>query len=167
MTPIRTTTAQDVDAILRIAASEPLFTTQEAACVDELLTDYLGKADHGGYYFLTAEADGQVVGFACYGPTALTDGTYDLYWICVDRKSAGKGIGTALMHRAQAEIARSKGRLIIVETSGTPAYAPTRAFYEHLGYQRVATVPSYYRAGDDLVIYTRPVTHAGLQQAGE
>jgi D-alanine-D-alanine ligase len=167
MTTIRTTTAQDVDAVVRIAGSEPLFTAQEADCVGELLSDYLGKADHGGYYFLTAEAHGQVVGFACYGPTALTEATYDLYWICVDRKSAGKGIGTALMHRAEAEIARSKGRLIVVETSGTPAYAPTRAFYEHLGYQRVATVPGFYRAGDDLVIYTRPVTQADLQQAGE
>lgn len=167
MTAIRTTTAQDVDDILRIAASEPLFTAQEAACVDELLTDYLGKADHGGYYFLTAEDNGRVVGFACYGPTALTDGTYDLYWICVDRESAGKGIGTAMMHRAEAEIARSNGRLIIVETSGTPAYAPTRAFYEHLGYRRVASVPNYYRAGDDLVIYTRPVADADLQRAGE
>ncbi len=155
MISIRPTRLQEAAAILRIAAAEPLFTAEEADTVNQLLTDYFEKPDHNGYFFLTADLDGQVAGFACYGPTALTKGTFDLYWICVGRDFARRGIGKALMDRAQVEVRRAEGRLVVVETSGTEEYAPTRAFYEKLGYARVATVPEFYGPDNDLVIYTR------------
>jgi ribosomal protein S18 acetylase RimI-like enzyme len=155
MISIRPTRVQEAAAILRLAAAEPLFTAEEADTVNELLTDYFEKPDHNGYFFLTADLDGRVAGFACYGPTALTKGTFDLYWICVGRDFARRGIGKALMDRAQVEVRRAEGRLVVVETSGTPEYAPTRAFYEKLGYARVATVPEFYGPDNDLVIYTR------------
>ena len=69
MLSIRESTAQDGAAILRIASAEPLFSRQEAEMVAELLHDYLERADHNGYFFLTAESDGALLGFACYGPT--------------------------------------------------------------------------------------------------
>ena len=155
MISIRPTLPQDTAAILQMAASEPLFTPEEADTVEELLNDYLQKPDHHGYFFLTAELDGQVAGFACHGPTSLTKGTFDLYWICVDRRFSRKGIGKALIERTEDEVQHAGGRLIVVETSGSPEYAPTRAFYEGVGYARIATIPDYYDAGDDLVIYVR------------
>jgi len=157
MTVVRPTENRDSAAILRIAEREPLFSPQESATVAELLTDYLHRPDHNGYFFLTAEADGEVIGFACYGPTPLTRQTYDLYWICVDREQARRGVGKALMARVEEEIARAGGRLIVADTSGRADYAPTRAFYEALGYSPTARVPDFYAPGDDLLIYTRRV----------
>jgi ribosomal protein S18 acetylase RimI-like enzyme len=156
MISIRPTLAQDTAAILQMAASEPLFTPEEADTVRELLSDYLEKPDHNGYFFLTAEFEGQLAGFACYGPTSLTKGTFDLYWICVDRRFARRGVGKALIDRAEDEVQHAGGRMVVVETSGLPEYAPTRAFYEGIGYTRVATIPDYYAPGNDLVIYIRP-----------
>ncbi len=155
MISIRPTLAQDTTTVLQMAASEPLFTPEEADTVGELLSDYLEKPDHNGYFFLTAEVDDQVAGFACYGPTSLTKGTFDLYWICVDRRFARRGIGKALIDRTELEVQRAEGRMIVAETSGSPEYAPTRAFYEGIGYTRIATIPDYYAPGDDLVIYIR------------
>lgn len=155
MITVRSTVPEDAADILCIASSEPLFTAEEAACVEELLTDYLERPDHNGYFFLTAEIEGKVAGFACYGPTPLTRGTYDLYWISVDRAFTRQGIGRSLLEQVEKEVRRAKGRLIVVETSGTSKYVPTRAFYERLGYQQTATVSEFYGPGDDLVIYTR------------
>jgi ribosomal protein S18 acetylase RimI-like enzyme len=154
MTTVRPTRPQDASTLQRLAAAEPLFNAAEIACVGELLQDYLDRPDHNGYFFLTVEAEGEIAGFACYGPTPLTNGTYDLYWILVDREKAGRGLGRALMERVEREVAEQDGRLLVVETSGRPDYAPTRAFYESLGYQRTAAIPDFYAPGDDLIVYT-------------
>jgi hypothetical protein len=45
--------------------------------------------------------------------------------------------------------------MIVLDTSGRREYAPTRAFYERLGYTLAATVADFYAPGDDLIIFTR------------
>ncbi len=155
MIDIRPTLPQDADDITRLATAERLFDAQEAACVAELLQDYLTKPDHNGYYFLTALSEGRVVGFACYGPTPLTHGTFDLYSILVDPSAGRRGIGRTLMARVEAEVRKQQARLLVVDTSGREDYAGTRAFYESLGYERTAVIPGFYGPADDLIIYTR------------
>jgi ribosomal protein S18 acetylase RimI-like enzyme len=155
MIRIHPTLPDEATAILRIAGAEPLFDAEEVECVEELLRDYFGRADHNGYFFLTAELEGEVAGFACYGPKALTEGTFDLYWIAVSRSTPRRGVGRALMASVEEAVRRTGGRLLVVETSGREAYAPTRAFYEGIGYLRAATIPEFYAPGDDLVIYIR------------
>lgn len=155
MAEIRETLSRDADEILRIAADQPLFTQEEAETVGELLDDYLELPDHNGYAFLTATLDARIVGFACYGPTPLTRGTFDLYWICVDREFSRRGIGRDLIERVVAEVRALGGRMIVLDTSGTPEYEPTRAFYRSVGFTPTATVPDFYSPGDDLVVFSR------------
>ena len=155
MAELRETLSRDADDILRIAADQPLFTQDESETVGELLDDYLELPDHNGYAFLTATLDGRVVGIACYGPTPLTRGTFDLYWICVDREFARHGIGRNLMERVVDEVRALDGRMIVLDTSGTSAYEPTRAFYHSVGFTPAATVPDFYAPDDDLVIFCR------------
>jgi ribosomal protein S18 acetylase RimI-like enzyme len=152
---IRPTQSQDADALLRLAGAEPLFTTEEADTVAELLESYLTDEDHNGYYFLSAMENGELLGFACYGPTPLTQGTFDLYWIAVGQRAKGKGIGRALMAQTETEVRKQGGRMIVLDTSGRAEYAPTRAFYQRLGYTLAATIPEFYAPGDDLITYTR------------
>lgn len=167
--PTRVTVEADRDAILRIADREPLFSHEEAATVAELLQDYFSRPDHHGYFFLTAEAEGAVAGFACYGPTPLTRGTYDLYWVAVAAEFKGRGIGRALMEQVEQAVRQQGGRLLVVDTSGTAAYGRTREFYEQLGYRRAATIPDFYREGDPLVLYIKPLkseSQASLPELG-
>lgn len=95
------------------------------------------------------------MGYACYGPRALTDRTYDLYWIAVGPKTRRGGVGRTLLRAVEQEIRRLGGRLLIVETSGLPKYEPTRAFYIATGYLLEATLKDFYKDGDDLVIFTK------------
>jgi ribosomal protein S18 acetylase RimI-like enzyme len=133
-----------------------LFREAEVRTAVELLDEALDGDDD--YRFLGAFDGDELVGYACYGPTPDTLGTFDLYWIAVDKRRQGSGIGTQLVTAVEQTLSAAGGRLIVVETSSRPDYDATRAFYEVKGYTRAATIPGYYAAGDDLVIYIKDLT---------
>jgi ribosomal protein S18 acetylase RimI-like enzyme len=108
-----------------------------------------------GYRFVVAETAGEVAGYACFGSTPLTKGTWDLYWIAVDPAKQGEGIGRALLAAAEAAIRAEDGRMLLIETAGKASYQKTRAMYLACGYREVARVPEFYDVGDDKVIYGR------------
>lgn len=151
---VRATLPEDADAIRTIASSAGVFSAEEIATVEELLQAYLSQGpQQSGYAFLSCIADRRVVGFACYGPRALTQGTYDLYWIATDRTAGRRGVGSALSAQVAREVKAQGGRLVIAETSSLPAYEPARRFYESHGYERAATIADCYAPGDDMIIY--------------
>jgi len=158
MIDLRPTQPDEADSILGLARVEPLFSQEEAETVAELLDAYLTLEDHDGYFFLSAVEEGKLLGFACYGPTPLTQATFDLYWIAVSAAAKGKGVGRALMARVEDEVRALGGRMIMLDTSGREEYAPTRAFYLRIGYTHSATVPDFYAPGDDLVIFSRKLS---------
>ena len=158
MIGIAETTPGQAEALLALARVEPLFSPAEVSVVEELLRDYLDRPDHNGYFFLSALEGDTLVGFACYGPTPMTQGTFDLYWIAVSGKRRGAGIGRALMDEVEARIRAAGGRLLVLDTSGREDYAGTRAFYERLGFKQTASIPDFYSPGDDLNIFTMALT---------
>jgi D-alanine-D-alanine ligase len=133
----------------RILHASAVFSTAEIAVALELI-----DADPAlGYQFVVAELGGAVVGYACFGSTPMTVGTYDLYWIAVDPAQQGRGIGRLLMRAAADAIRAQGGRLIVIETAGKPAYDKTRAFYRAYGCVEAARVPDFYAPGDDKLIF--------------
>ena len=70
--------------------STGVFSPGEIQIAVELADERLAKGEASGYYFVFAEEDGQVRGYACYGPIALTVGSYDLYWIAVAKSTRGR-----------------------------------------------------------------------------
>ena len=145
----------EAEEIIHLVERAGVFGPKDVACVRELLESYFGRLDHGGYQFLVYRRDGHLAGMACYGATALTEGTFDLYWICVAPEAQRLGIGGALLAEVEADIRRQGARLLVIETSGSAAYRPAREFYLAHGCQHQATIPDYYAPGEDLVIYTK------------
>ena len=153
---ISTAKPGDGDGILRITATAGVFSKEEVDCVAELWDEYLRNgSEKTGYFFIVMKEEGNVLGYACYGPRALTDSTYDLYWIAADRNVKRRGVGRALMEQSEKDVAALGGRLLVVETSGKAEYAPTRAFYEGIGYNKAAVITDFYADGDDLVVYSK------------
>jgi ribosomal protein S18 acetylase RimI-like enzyme len=144
----------------RLTATTGLFRPEEVATAVELLDESLAGDDD--YRFLGAYADDELVGYACWGPTPGTHGTYDLYWVVVDAVWQGRGVGTQLLRAVEDRLTTTDARLLVVETSSLAAYAATRAFYERRGYTRAATLPGYYAPDDDLVIYLKDLRHGVL-----
>ena len=142
--------------IHNINASTTVFNQDEVECVDELWGEYQAQGPvRSGYFFIVDKEGERVRGYACYGPRALTDRTYDLYWIAVDPNARGGGIGKRLLAATEEAVRKLGGRLLILETSGLPEYAPTRAFYLATGYLLEATLKDFYSDGDDLVVFTK------------
>jgi ribosomal protein S18 acetylase RimI-like enzyme len=149
---IRPMTHEDKPHITEILRGTPEFKPFEVSVAEELIDSYLNDPSGSGYHILVAEVDSTVAGYICYGPTPLTEGTWDIYWMAVAREKQGQGIGSALMKSAEKEIVKAKGRLALIETSSTPGYEKTRHFHLSHGYGIVARIPDFYAPGDDKLI---------------
>ncbi len=148
----------DAALVRHIVSGTGYFTAAEVDVAVELIDERLAKGISSGYEFVFAQQDGQTVGYTCYGPIACTVGSYDLYWIAVDRVAQRQGIGRLLVAETERLVCQAQGRNIYVETSGRPAYASTRSFYHRLGYQQAAVLPDFYDVGDSKIVYQKQVT---------
>ncbi len=124
-------------------------------CALELID--AGIAGSADYQVVVATKDGQVVGYICYGPTPMTEGTFDLYWIASDPQVRGQGVGAALVAAMEGDIRRHNGRVIRVETSAMEAYGPTRGFYSGMKYVEECRFKDFYRQGEDLIILSKRI----------
>ena len=147
----------------QLTAATGLFRPDEVAIAVELLEE--SDAGTEDYRFVGAFAGDDLVGYACWGATPGTQGTWDLYWIVVDPARQGQGIGTQLLTEVEQRLTADGGRLVVVETSSRANYAATRRFYERRRYTSAATIPGYYAPGDDLVIYLKDLAHGVVARA--
>lgn len=104
---------------------------------------------------LVAEEAGRVVGYVLYGPTPMTLGTWDLYWIATDPETRALGAGTALSQAMERDLVARNARLVRVETSAQEAYGATRKFYERNRYLEAARITDFYKPGDHLVMLVK------------
>jgi D-alanine-D-alanine ligase len=153
---LRHLTAADRDRIEEITRAVGLFREDETAVALEVFDEGVRGEAGNTYALLGAEVDGSLAGWICWGPTPCTLGTYDLYWMAVDPQLHGSGIGSALLLEMERRLL-GLARLIIIETTGRPDYAATRAFYEARGYSPIATIPDFYAPGDDQVVFVKAV----------
>ena len=153
---IRPMEPRDKSVVLGLIRATDMFTPAEVDVAEELMDIYLEKPDQGDYRVVVVENDRkETVGYMTWGPTPLTEGAYDLYWMAVSPAEQGRGRGKALVRWLEDEVRLRDGRMIIIETSSQPKYHGTRQFYIDLDYREVARVPDFYRAGDDRVIYAK------------
>jgi len=141
----------DKEKIMRILLDVGNFTEEEMKVAISLVDEYY-KGDED-YNFIIATFGDQVIGYACYGPTSMTSGTWDIYWIAVLRGFQRKKIGSILIMEVENEIQKRGGRLILVETSSKKSYELTRRFYEKMNYRMISKIDKFYSEEDDLLIY--------------
>jgi len=153
--PIRSLAPGDRAGIERIVRSTGNFSEAEVAVALELVDAALARGDESGYFF-SIIAEGEAVrGYACYGQTPMTIGTWDLYWIAVEKSCQGKGYGRRLLRDAEEDVRRRGGRLLLIETSSQESYGGTRRFYDRAGYVLAATIPGFYKPGDDKLVFLK------------
>jgi GNAT superfamily N-acetyltransferase len=150
---IRQLRREDRAPLKQLVEDTGVFSADEVEIALELIDAVLDKPGQKDYCIAVSDDGGSPVGYYCLGPTPGTKGTFDLYWIAVAPSRHGEGIGAALDAHAEATVRASGGRLIIAETSSTPRYDNTRAFYLRRGYGEVSRIRDYYCPGDDLVVF--------------
>ena len=153
---VRPMTDGDRERVFDIIRSTGIFTPDEIQVANELVDITLDQPGQRDYAVVVVEDEnGQVVGYLTYGPTPLTDGTYDLYWMAVSPEAQGRGLGKELVLWLEKQVAEAGGRLILIETSSQPKYEKTRKFYLGLGYEEASRIPDFYRAGDSRITYVK------------
>jgi len=155
---IRSIIPGDRSRIQEIVTAAGNFSDQEIATAMELVDEALKKGEESGYIVVVAETPeraGEIDGYACYGPTPLTEGVFDLYWIAVCPKAQGRGIGRLLVEYVEKDIGSRGGRMLLIETSSRDEYAPTIAFYQRTNYELAARIKNFYRVGDDKLIFSK------------
>ena len=151
---IRPIATKDREHLAGLLSRVETFSPQEVACALELV-DLALTANNADYQILVAHKDAKLVGYVCYGPTPMTEGTFDLYWIASDPAVRGQGVGAALVSAMEGDLRRRRGRLIRVETSAMEAYGPTRGFYQAMQYTEESRFRDFYKAGEDLIILAK------------
>ena len=152
---IRTTKAADTPSLAALAEGTGVFKPAEIEALREVFDEYYGQYQAQGHRCIVSEADGRRLGFAYYAVTSMTDRTWYLWWIAVDKRTQARGTGSELLRYVEDDIRREKGRLVIIETSSLPHYEPTRRFYLKHGYEQGAVLRDFYADGDDMVVFRK------------
>jgi GNAT superfamily N-acetyltransferase len=147
----------DRQTVRQLVESTGVFSPVEIDVAVELVDECLARGAESGYYFIFAEEDGRTVGYASYGPIALTAASFDLYWIAVDKSMHGRKIGRLLLDKTEELVREAGGKQIYIETSNRHQYVATRGFYLRCGYEQAALLEDFYAPGDDKVIYAKRV----------
>jgi GNAT superfamily N-acetyltransferase len=153
---IRRLQPSDRPALAELVSKDGLFTKEEISVALELIDAAL--AEPGGEYRVlvseTFDAEGRSIlaGYICYGPTPMTEGTWDLYWVVTHPEVRGRGVARTLVERMEDELRSFGARHIRVETSQTEGYGAAHVFYEKLRYPTVARFADFYKPGDDLLV---------------
>ena len=156
---IRPLVAADRSGVFRILENAGNFTPQEVATALELIDEWLELGEHSGYltYVLESNVEDarEVLGYVSFGPTPLTESTFDLYWIAVDKSKHRGGVGKRLLKFTEEEVVRRGGRILLIETSSQETYGGTIQFYERSAYELVGKIKEYYKPGDDKLIFAK------------
>jgi GNAT superfamily N-acetyltransferase len=152
--------AADREPLERLIRETAFFNAEEVEVALELIDDGLANGEASHYHFVVADRDGSVAGYACWGPIPGTVASADLYWIVVDPRHQGKGVGAALLQAAETWMASSGRTRVYVETSTRAQYDPTRRFYLACGYTLAAELPDFYAPGDGKAIFLRTLADA-------
>jgi len=168
---IRAMVAADRSGVFRILENAGNFTPEEVGTALELIDEWLELGEHSGYltYVLEALEDdsADVLGYVCFGPTPLTESTFDLYWIAVDKLKHRGGVGKKMLKFTEEESVRRGGRMLLIETSSQETYGGTIQFYERSGYELVGKIKEYYKPGDDKLIFAKRLAISESPSAGE
>jgi ribosomal protein S18 acetylase RimI-like enzyme len=147
----------DLPALEAVLDATELFPSE---LLEDMTSGFLA-GDVGDDVWLTLDDDGPQA-LAYYVPERMTEGTWNVLAIAVDPASQGRGHGSALMRHIEETLAARGERVLLVETSGLPAFERTRAFYRGLDYDEEARIRDFYAAGDDKVVFRKALQEGAV-----
>ena len=149
MKEIRMITRRDIPQLKQVLDSIELFPSD---MLEDMTSDYFNNPQTEEIWF-TEEVDGNPTSLGFCAPEKLTEGTYNLHALGVLSDIQSKGTGTRMMSFIENHLKANGHRILIIDTSGTDDFEPTRRFYEKLGYNKEAVIRDFWNDGDDKVTY--------------
>ncbi|MBV6633329.1 MAG: GNAT family N-acetyltransferase [Alphaproteobacteria bacterium] len=148
-TQIRPVTSADIIGLKTLIEAVALFPTE---MLDDMIAGYLdGMAND--FWFTACDADDRPLGFGFCEPERMTVGTWNLLAIGVMPDHQGTGIGGRMISYLEQQLRAKAGRVLLVETMGTPEFERTRQFYHRSGFTEEARIRDFYEAGGDKIVF--------------
>ncbi|MBD1915155.1 MULTISPECIES: GNAT family N-acetyltransferase [Cyanophyceae] len=151
---IRPTITADASNLISLANATGLFESHQLKELSTLLANSLDDTTASKAFWLTDDDSGPV-GVAYCEPERMTDQTWNLQLIAIHPSRQGQGRGTALLRHVEQTLAAQGGRLLIVETSGSPDFERVRTFYANCSYQEEGRIRDFYATGYDKVTFRK------------
>ena len=149
----KTVVPTDIMMVTDILKLTGFFKPYEIDVAIELVEDRLKNGEGCGYQFYFLELEGRTVAYGCYGEIRGTIKNYSIYWLAVDHRFRGKGLGTMLLDKIEGDIKKRAGRGIYIGTSNKDQFIPTLGFYKKSGYRQIALLKDFYDLNDNQAIY--------------
>ncbi|HPY67616.1 MAG TPA: GNAT family N-acetyltransferase [Bacteroidales bacterium] len=149
-------TKEDRKKVEEILRSTDFFYEFEIDTALEIADETISKGSEGsGYYWMKISDENGLVAFANYGKNDFSTHSWELYWIAVHNNSRHKKLGARLLSAVEDDVKEHGGKILWIETSGRPLYAPTELFYKKNGYKLHASLKEFYGPGDPKQIYAK------------
>lgn len=149
-------TPADRPAFERILASSGFFYDFEIEVALSLADETFQQGqEKSGYYWVRLLEEGEVIGFANFGPNPSSVHSWDIYWMAIQQEHRSKHYGSVILRETEERIRSVGGKIAWIETSGRPLYEPTRQFYLKNGYELEATLREFYGPGDPKLVYRK------------
>jgi ribosomal protein S18 acetylase RimI-like enzyme len=152
---LRPIVPSDTIPLIDLTAGTDFFKPSELVGLREVLDDYFRENRELGHRAYVLSEGERPLGYVYFAEIPLTVGTWSLYWIAVAKDQQGRGVGRQLLDFVEREVREDDGRLLLIETSSTERYEPTREFYKRRGYAIASHIPDYYADGDGLMVFSK------------
>lgn len=150
---IRPVVKSDINDLKIVVDSSELFPSEY---LDEMTSDYFNNPETQDIWFTCIDNDKPVAIGYCV-PEKLTDGTYNVLAIGVNKDFQRQGIAREMMNYIEQFLQKSDGRILIVETSTDDAQIGARVFYENIGYKNIATIKDFWKDGEDKIVFWKRI----------
>ncbi|PSN77378.1 GNAT family N-acetyltransferase [filamentous cyanobacterium CCP4] len=151
---IRPAIAADINGLVALAEATGLFGPTELKALNNMLASYFDSDNASEAFWLTDDDRGPV-GVAYCEPERMTDQTWNLQLIAIHPDRQGQGRGTVLLHYIEKTLSDRGGRMLVVDTSGTPEVERTRQFYRKCGYEKEGRIRDFYATGYDKITFRK------------
>ncbi len=148
----------EINRYLDIAQSTNIFIPQDFGILKEVLQDCQDNPTTN-YILFDERQDKNILGFVIFGRIPMTEFSWDIYWLVVDKNFQGKGTGRKLLKEVESFIFSKQKRAILrVETSIRKEYTQARNLYVKQGFKQAGLISNFYGPGDDLIIFSKEIS---------
>lgn len=152
---IRPIVHADISPLLHMLEHSGEFDEDGLAYVNETLAAHLDEGSDAVWYYADS---GGFAGVIYCAPEVMANGVWNALMIWIDAVHQRRGVGSALLHRLESDLAEKKARLLMVETSSLEAFIAPRPFYVRQGFTEAARINDYYDVNEDKLIFIKALS---------
>lgn len=149
-------TPNDYEVVYRLLEKSGFYYESEINICLQMMEETIEyDNEKSDYHWLIVEGNNNIVGFACFGKNRMTEDSWEVFCIAVDKNHKDKGFGSLILKEVERIAMGSKANRIWIQTSGKNKFIPTAKFFESKEYEKVATLPDFYSKGDHKIIFNK------------